>query len=206
MWVARCSVERMSIVSLFAAWILLATVFGLCINSLEHGAAGSSLHDPWDSYWFTVVSQSGIGYGDFVPHTHLGRVVTSLDIIAGLMLLALVVRKSAESLQFTRQQAKLYRAVGHRKGMNTVMQDLGARLIQRWWLLVLARKRGGRRLELVIKLVRVLHRFRVHLKKLKALEEATLEEELELFEQHTKIRLKQVATGLWEIDDLCRKV
>lgn len=37
-----------------------------------------------DAYYFCVVTLATVGYGDLTPHTHLGKLVTTFYILAGV--------------------------------------------------------------------------------------------------------------------------
>merc|ERR1719491_432360 len=41
-----------------------------------------------DSYWMTIVTMSTVGYGDVVPQTRPGRIVTSVMVIVSLLYMA----------------------------------------------------------------------------------------------------------------------
>jgi voltage-gated potassium channel len=49
-----------------------------------------------DSLYFTVVTLTTIGYGDFVPHTATGKIFTMVYILLGLGVLAVFVSTIAE--------------------------------------------------------------------------------------------------------------
>jgi voltage-gated potassium channel len=49
-----------------------------------------------DSLYFTVVTLTTIGYGDFVPHTVIGKIFTMVYILLGLGVLAVFVSTIAE--------------------------------------------------------------------------------------------------------------
>ncbi len=44
----------------------------------------------WDGAWFALVTATTIGYGDLVPHTALGRLVTSVLALSGISLLGIL--------------------------------------------------------------------------------------------------------------------
>lgn len=70
-----------------AALSLLALIcFGIIsLTNLEHFSFS-------DALWFTVVSLATVGFGDLVPHTTGGRIVTMLLILGGVSLLSYVMR------------------------------------------------------------------------------------------------------------------
>lgn len=56
---------------------------------------------PWlDSYYFCVVTLATVGYGDYVPHTDLGKLFTTVYIFVGIGIL------TAFITQFGKRQAE----------------------------------------------------------------------------------------------------
>jgi len=53
-----------------------------------------------ESIYFSIVSMSTVGYGDIVPHSSLARVLASIEIVCGFMLLLFGV---SELLEYTRE-------------------------------------------------------------------------------------------------------
>jgi voltage-gated potassium channel len=53
-----------------------------------------------ESIYFSIVSMSTVGYGDIVPHSSLARLLASLEVICGFMLLLFGV---SELLEYTRE-------------------------------------------------------------------------------------------------------
>lgn len=60
-----------------------------------------------DALYFSVITLTTIGYGDFAPHTAAGKIFTMLYILVGLGVLAVFVTSIAEhALEEQRQRAK----------------------------------------------------------------------------------------------------
>lgn len=75
----------LSIIMALVAIIVSGTVF-------FHFVEGWS----WlDSYFFTVVTLSTVGYGELVPATPLGRIATTIFIFVGLGVFALAIQQFA---------------------------------------------------------------------------------------------------------------
>ena len=53
-----------------------------------------------ESIYFSIVSMSTVGYGDIVPHSSLARLLASLEVICGFMLLLFGV---SELLEYARE-------------------------------------------------------------------------------------------------------
>jgi voltage-gated potassium channel len=65
-----------------------------------------------DSYFFTVVTISTVGYGNLVPVTALGKIGTTVLIFLGLGVFAAAIQYVAK-LQMSRQDLNLFRRHGH---------------------------------------------------------------------------------------------
>ncbi len=57
-----------------------------------------------DSYFFTVVTLSTVGYGNLVPATVLGKIGTTFFIFTGLGIFALAIREFGEYAFLQRRQ------------------------------------------------------------------------------------------------------
>lgn len=96
------------------AWVvssLLAVV--ACGTYFFHRVEGWS----WvDSYFFTVITLSTVGYGDLVPQTVIGRIGTTVFIFVGLGVFALAVQQFAEYMMLRREAKQAKRHDGITSG------------------------------------------------------------------------------------------
>jgi hypothetical protein len=53
-----------------------------------------------ESIYFSIVSIGTVGYGDIVPHSSLARLLASIEVVCGFMLLLFGV---SELLEYTRE-------------------------------------------------------------------------------------------------------
>ncbi len=66
---------------LIALAVILAIVaFGVVGFSLEE----PTIQDPWDALYFTLVTMTTVGYGDYVPTTPESRIVASVVMVVGI--------------------------------------------------------------------------------------------------------------------------
>lgn len=70
-----------------------------------------------DSYFFTVVTISTVGYGNLVPVTAAGKLATTFLIFGGLGVFALAIHEFARSQLLKRQEHNewLFARLGHHK-------------------------------------------------------------------------------------------
>lgn len=61
-----------------------------------------------DNYWLTVISMTTVGYGDFYPQTHLGRIVSFISAIIGTLLISLMISFLSSKIEFDPDQRKAY--------------------------------------------------------------------------------------------------
>jgi voltage-gated potassium channel len=64
-----------------------------------------------ESVYFSIVSMSTVGYGDIVPHTSLARLLASIEVVCGFMLLLFGV---SELLEYTREHRRIREERGAR--------------------------------------------------------------------------------------------
>jgi hypothetical protein len=54
-----------------------------------------------ESIYFSIISISTVGYGDIVPHSSVARLLASIEVVCGFMLLLFGV---SELLEYTRER------------------------------------------------------------------------------------------------------
>lgn len=70
----------------------------------------------WNSMWCTVITMATVGYGDFYPETHIGRLIAVLACIWGNFLISLMVVSLTISSEFNPSQRKAY---------DNIMKEIG---------------------------------------------------------------------------------
>lgn len=67
--------------------ILLAA---LAVLDAERGQPGASITSPGEAFWWSVVTATTVGYGDFYPVTATGRAVAVLLMATGIALIGVI--------------------------------------------------------------------------------------------------------------------
>src|SRR5262249_43539133 len=78
-WTARRFSAHPFFVTGCAAMLLIASSAAI----LQH-LEPATFPNFWDAVWYAFASVTTLGYGDFVPHTFAGRVVSMLSTIGGI--------------------------------------------------------------------------------------------------------------------------
>lgn len=66
--------------------IIAVVCLGLLMAPIEQAAPLSRIHNEGDGLWFALTTVTGVGYGDVVPVTGLGRIVASVLQVFGVVL------------------------------------------------------------------------------------------------------------------------
>lgn len=70
------------------ALILLSLILGLLVVKFE---TGYKINTFGDGLWWAITTVTGVGYGDLVPVTLMGRIIGAVLMTVGLVLFSLVV-------------------------------------------------------------------------------------------------------------------
>jgi voltage-gated potassium channel len=99
--------------TLFAATIFVV-IFGLLVSGVD-----PNINSVWDGIWWAVVTVSTVGYGDVVPSSALGRLISVALIVLGLGIfvtitanfLALVLRREVKEVKEEEKHVKAIMAL-----------------------------------------------------------------------------------------------
>ncbi|MDE1970481.1 MAG: transporter substrate-binding domain-containing protein [Patescibacteria group bacterium] len=61
----------------------------------------------FESLWLTLVSITTVGYGDYVPHTWLGRIIVGIVILSGAVILSLMVAQITAFLAVKKMKGEI---------------------------------------------------------------------------------------------------
>ncbi|MGE5315603.1 MAG: potassium channel family protein [Acidobacteriota bacterium] len=71
------------------AIIVMVHAMALLVLMAEYGANKEQFGSFGDALWWSLVTIATVGYGDIVPHTGAGRLIGSVTIVSGLVLISL---------------------------------------------------------------------------------------------------------------------
>lgn len=79
-------------VQVYAAYLtVLIVIFGaVLVLAAERDYPGSNIHTYGDAIWWALVTVTTVGYGDFAPLSPTGRVIATLMLINGVVLISVV--------------------------------------------------------------------------------------------------------------------
>lgn len=86
-----------------ATAVVIAVIFVMYLSSLavlnaERGAPGAKIVDFPDALWWSIVTMSTVGYGEYYPVTTNGRIIAAGVMVVGISLLGLVGASLASSV------------------------------------------------------------------------------------------------------------
>ena len=86
-------------------------VFGVALRTAERPFMHVSNKDwdyTWNGMWCIIITMSTVGYGDFYPLTHLGRLIDVIACFWGTFLVSMMVLSMSISSELTPQERKAY--------------------------------------------------------------------------------------------------
>jgi hypothetical protein len=70
-----------------------------------------------NSMWLLIITMTTVGYGDFFPGTHAGRLICTIGCIGGMMLVSLMVISLNVSSDFTKEEYKAFFTIKKAKSL-----------------------------------------------------------------------------------------
>lgn len=70
--------------SLLVAMVLILSISSVMILLVESGVKGANIHTAQQAVWWSIVTISTVGYGDYYPVTTIGHIIGTIVIICGV--------------------------------------------------------------------------------------------------------------------------
>ena len=81
--------KRYELISIFGVLILLLFISSFFMFYAEADAQPNAFHNILDTFWLSLVTFTTVGYGDVYPITAIGKVLSGIVVLIGIMLFAL---------------------------------------------------------------------------------------------------------------------
>jgi len=78
--------------------IIVLTTASVLVLQFESHSPNASIKTGWDAFWFSIVTITTVGYGDFYPVTFLGQVTAMVIMFSGLGIIAVLASLMARLL------------------------------------------------------------------------------------------------------------
>ena len=81
--------KRYELISIFGVLILLMFISSFLMFYAEADAQPNIFHNILDTFWWSLVTFTTVGYGDVYPITPLGKILSAIIVLIGIMLFAI---------------------------------------------------------------------------------------------------------------------
>ncbi|MCB0628821.1 MAG: ion channel [Saprospiraceae bacterium] len=81
--------------------------FVFALYWVESGAEGANIHSLIDAIWYSIVTLTTVGYGDFFPVTGLGKILGIAFILGSLGLLGLLIGRASEHFTELKERKRM---------------------------------------------------------------------------------------------------
>lgn len=147
----KCIVTNSPYVFISLLGLILVTLSGLCLRVFERTIEGNEFEYVWNGFWVILITETTVGYGEITPMSHLGRCICIISALFGTFLMSFSVLITHNSTSLTTDELKLYDDFKYKVVLNHNLRMFGIKLIQRWWRLMIQRRKKQPRLQFVFK-------------------------------------------------------
>lgn len=110
------------LIGVFTALFIVAFLIWLFERHTDTGHfAGRSHHGFGSAIWFTIVTMSGVGYGDKIPMTLPGRIITIIWIFCGLLIMTTFTATVASTVATAQARSEITNVANLRHQLNAVL-------------------------------------------------------------------------------------
>lgn len=151
-------VYRMPFQAILIVFIFTLLVFSSNVRVFEKSVSNTSL---WDEIWLTFITETTIGYGDYYPSTHIGRLICGFASILGIFVFSYNVMTVKESTDLSKAELQMARLIKHNKIASSSLLPKVIILIQKWW-----RSRKSKKVTLIFAVSKEANKFKYIRKRL----------------------------------------
>lgn len=90
-----------------AATVIVYLVFVFLLYTVESGSDKSNLKSLTDVFWYSLVTFTTVGYGDYFPVTGPGKIIGVLFVIGSVCVIGIIVGKITEKINEIREKKKM---------------------------------------------------------------------------------------------------
>lgn len=148
-----------------------------------------------DDLWIVAYSQLTIGYGDSVPKLFIVQFMIVLSCLLGVLILGLFNSISTSTLLLSLTECNLYSELLYSK-RKLHYSHAATTLIQRWWRLMLMRKRKLLDVKTIMSFFSFLSDYRVSLLDCQHVKDTRFERQIEAFEKSTISAIRECSEYL----------
>ena len=127
--------------------ILGILISGISLRVFEKTVPGIHYHSIWDQFYLISITQTTVGYGDTVAQTHIGRTICVVSGLFGLFLYSYMVLSVNRFTELNRKEKEFYEIATYNYSIKKMLTPSSIILIQRWWRLLLKRKKNTKRFD-----------------------------------------------------------
>ena len=98
---------------LAASMSLSILIFGFAVRTYERPYNDDNDNQQnydyvWNAMWLVIITMCTVGYGDFFPRTHIGRMIIVIACFWGVFLISMMVVTLTESSEFTKSESRAF--------------------------------------------------------------------------------------------------
>ena len=117
-------------VTLSICMVLSIAIFGMATRTFERPHLPEYGTDMdydyiWNAMWLVVLTMTTVGYGDFYPQTHMGRLVIVIACFWGVFLVSMMVVTLTDSSEFTKGERRAYEILSRLKAKEEAQKIAG---------------------------------------------------------------------------------
>lgn len=119
----KCLFNNRPLYFLLVIFVTMLFVFGEMVRLSEDNVPSSSLGIFSNSLWCVMITMGTVGYGDYYPHTFLGRVILFFASITGIIIASLLILTLSTYLSMELSENKAHITM-HRLVLRDRMEEL----------------------------------------------------------------------------------